>query len=173
MLKHSPEYYADKYKNTFMQMAFAIAENSVAERGKIGCVIYLNNHTLSTGWNGRESGSDSEVCEYKDYMLVDDAIRNTPEYCAKEWPLGDEKGNYKLVSYNHTVHAEDNAIRKLPEGSELLKGAILFSTRQPCLGCSDLIVAAGITKVYFKEAYRCDKGLTLLRDSNILVTQID
>ena len=145
MLKHSPEYYAEKYKHTFMQMAFAIAENSVAERGKIGCVIYLNNHTLSTGWNGRESGSDGEVCEYPDR----DETR--PD----------------------TIHSERNAIMKLPEGSELLKGAILFSTRQPCLGCSELIVAAGITKVYFKEAYRCDKGLRKLWECGILAYQID
>lgn len=61
MLKYSPAYYAEKYKHSFMTMAEAIAENSVAKRGKIGCVIYLSNHTLSTGWNGRESGSDSEV----------------------------------------------------------------------------------------------------------------
>lgn len=145
MLKHSPEYYAEKYKHSFMQMAFAIAENSVAERGKIGCVIYLNNHTLSTGWNGRESGSDSEVCEYPDR----DETR--PD----------------------TIHSERNAIMKLPEGSELLKGAILFSTRQPCLGCSELIVKAGITKVYYKEPYRCDKGLTSLKSSGIIVEQID
>ena len=145
MLKHSPEYYAEKYKNTFMHMAFAIAENSVAERGKIGCVIYLNNHTLSTGWNGRESGSDSEVCEYSDR----DETR--PD----------------------VTHAEDNAISKLPEGSELLKGAILFSTRQPCLGCSELIVDAGITRVYYKEAYRCNKGLRTLWDNGILAYQID
>ena len=145
MLKHSPEYYADKYKNTFMQMAFAVAENSVAERGRIGCVIYLNNHTLSTGWNGRESGSDSEVCEYSD----------------------------RDETRSDVTHAEDNAICKLPEGSDLLRGAILFSTRQPCLGCSELIVAAGITKVYFKEAYRCAKGLQYLWDNGILAYQID
>lgn len=144
MLKYSPAYYAEKYKHSFMAMAEAIAENSVAKRGKIGCVIYLSNHTLSTGWNGRESGSDSEVCEYpdRDETRVD------------------------------TLHAEFNAIHKLPEGSYLLVGAILFSTRQPCLGCSELIVNAGISKVYFKEPYRCDKGLQFLAANDIVVTQI-
>lgn len=144
MLKYSPAYYAEKYKHSFMAMAEAIAENSVAKRGKIGCVIYLSNHTLSTGWNGRESGSDSEVCEYpdRDETRVD------------------------------TLHAERNAISKLPEGSDLLVGAILFSTRQPCLGCSELIEKSGISKVYYKEPYRCDKGLTELRKAGIVVQQI-
>lgn len=173
MLKHSPEYYADKYRHSFMQMAYAVAENSVAVRRKVGCVIYLNNHTLSLGWNGRESGSDSEECEYKDYMTVDDAMREPIEYIETQWPLFDDEGSYGLVSYSETLHSEFNAISKLPEGSELLKGAILFVSTQPCKDCSGLIFKAGITKVYYKEPYRCDKGLTLLREANIVVEQID
>lgn len=172
MLKHPPQHYAAKYKQSFMNMAEAVAENSVAIRNKVGCVIYLNDHTLSLGWNGRESGSDSEVCEYKDYMLVDDAIRNDADYCGAQWPLGDEEGNYRLVTFEDTLHSEVNAISKITD-LELLKGAILFTTLQPCKNCGILIVESGITHVYYKHNYRCDLGLTYLITSGVQVYQIN
>ena len=172
MLKHPPQHYAAKYKQSFMNMAEAVAENSVAIRNKVGCVIYLNDHTLSLGWNGRESGSDEEACEYKEYMLVDDAIRNSAEYCGAQWPLGDEEGNYRLVTFEDTLHSEVNAISKITD-PELLKGAILFTNLQPCINCSKLIVESGITHVYYKHKYRCDEGLFFLQKNGILVEQIE
>ncbi len=146
MLKHTPLYYAEKYKHCYMRMAEVASQNSLAVRNQAGCIIYLNDHTLSPGWNGMFSGSDTEVCEYS---------------------LGGV-----LFSKHHVVHAEHNAILKVVS-PELLKGAILFTSLQPCLGCSKLIADAGITHVYYKYKYRCDKGLKYLERNGIVVEQID
>lgn len=137
-LLKSPDYYAEKYKTSFMDMAYAVASNSVATRRKVGCVIYLNNHTISIGWNGKPSGASTESCEGLDGLTLSDV-----------------------------AHAEQNALNKLPEGSKLLKGAILFCNTQPCLKCSKLIVDSGVAKVYYSEEYRSKDGREYLQKHSI------
>lgn len=155
-----------------MNMAEAVAENSVAIRNKVGCVIYLNDHTLSLGWNGQPSGSDREDCEdgLERYW---EAVR---EYAfdilnGKMWLL-DPTPTDHLTTKVGVLHAEFNALDKVADKS-LLEGAILFVSLQPCLLCSKLIVESGITHVYYKHKYRCDEGLIYLNGAGIVVTQID
>ena len=142
-LLKSPVYYAEKYKTSFMNMAYAVASNSVATRRKVGCVIYLSNHTISIGWNGQPSGTPTEDCEGVDGL-----------------------------TRGEVAHAEQNTLNKLPEGSKLLKGAILFCSTQPCLKCSKLIVDSGVAKVYYSEEYSSKEGKEYLQQHSIECVKI-
>ena len=50
----------------------------------------------------------------------------------------------------------------------------MFITLSPCIDCAKLIIASGITTVYFDEMYdkgNSDKAITLLVDNYINVVQ--
>lgn len=150
MLKHHPSYYAEKYKHHLMKSAFEWAKASKAVRLQVGCVIYLNNHTLSYGWNGQGSGSESEVCEVE---VI-------------------QEGLFSLVTHPGVIHAERNSIEKITDKS-LLVGAIVFTTHSPCENCSKLLVDSGVSMVYYSIPYRCDSGLNHLLKNGIIVEKLE
>jgi len=148
-LLKSPEYYAEKHKDLYMKMAKDIASSSKAVRAKVGSVVYLNNHTLSIGFNGQPSGWDTEVCEHN--------------------PLGLEGFN---VTCSTVIHAERNAIDKVTD-KELLKGAILFVNKAPCAGCSKLIIESGIRKVYYTDINNIlEEWMICLKKYGVSVTNL-
>lgn len=59
------------------------------------------------------------------------------------------------------VHAERDAIDWLAEPCKH-DGSVLYVTRQPCIDCAQLITAAGIRSVYYRDAHRNDWGLRWL-----------
>lgn len=142
-LLKSPDYYAEKHKDVYMEMARNVAGLSKAARAKVGSIIYLNNHTLSIGFNGQPSGFWTEICEHN--------------------PLGLD--NFS-VTCPTVIHSEQNAIDKITD-KELLKGAILFVSLCPCKQCAELIKESGITKVYYSEEYRSKDGMEYLRQHSI------
>ena len=141
MLNKHYTYYAEKYKHTLMQTALNWAACSPAKRKKVGAVVYMTDNNISNGFNAMPSGSSTEVCE-------------------------DEFG----VTKKEVRHAEINCLSKVAEASIVnLVGATLFVTLAPCSKCSDEIIKAGISKVYYKEIYRCTKGIEKLKNKGIQV----
>lgn len=67
----------------------------------------------------------------------------------------------------HTVHAESNIIAFCAKEGISTKGATLYVTLSPCEKCAELIVQAGITKVFYVEQYRDNTGLLILKSQNI------
>jgi dCMP deaminase len=76
-----------------------------------------------------------------------------------------------------TCHAEQNAIdlSKAP-----LKGAILFTTHEPCAACARSIIQNGIKHVYFatkmeKEHWKTSVqvGRMMLKEANVAVTRLN
>ena len=47
----------------YMQMAEVWAKRSKAVRKQVGAIMVKDNQIISDGYNGRPSGSDSDVCE--------------------------------------------------------------------------------------------------------------
>jgi dCMP deaminase len=148
-LLKSPTYYAEKHKDLYMKMAKEVASSSKAVRAKVGAVLYLNNHTLSIGFNGQPSGWDTEICEHN--------------------PLGLEGFS---VTQSSVIHAECNAIGKVTD-KELLKGAILFVNKAPCAGCSKLIIESGIRKVYYTDINNIpEEGMLALLKCKVSVSRL-
>lgn len=128
-----------------MKMAKVCAVSSVAGRLQVGCVILMNDLSLFHGWNGRPSGSDSEICECHDNKTLPDVI-----------------------------HAEDNAIRKVVNSFEVLhtRDSVAFVTHAPCVDCAQKLVDFGISKVYYGESYRCTSGVEVLLKSGVEVVKL-
>ena len=140
------KHYAQKYKQMYMRMAETCAEESVATRLQVGCVILTDKLAVFHGFNGMPSGSSSEECE--------DNNRTKPE----------------------VIHAEDNAIRKASQSLGLniydASGSVAFITHAPCKGCAQKLIDFGISTVYYKVSYKCKGGIDLLTQAGIEVNNV-
>ena len=132
-----------KFIKAFMKVAEVFAELSSAQRLKVGAILVKDCRIISVGYNGTLPGEDN-VCE-------------------------DENGNTK----SSVIHAEENLLMKLTKSSENSIDSVMFVTHSPCINCAKLIANSGIKTVYYKNEYRSDEGIKLLRTRNIDVFLLD
>ena len=132
----------DKWQLAYMDTAERFGALSTANRLKVGAIIVKDNRIISIGYNGMPSGWSNE-CE-------------------------DDEGNTKP----EVIHAEANAIAKLAGSHESGKGAEMYITHAPCIGCAKQIYGAGISSVYYKNEYKLTDGIEFLKKCGVGVYKI-
>ena len=164
-----------KFIDYFMKFASLTSTLSYAKRLQVGAVIVKgDSQIIATGYNGMPSGWDNN-CEHKEYKL--DSFRGEIDPMSfRPWteifPLIESDGRqYALKTRPEVLHAESNALMKVARSTESSEGATLFCTHAPCIDCAKLIYQAGISTVYYKEAYRDDSGVRFLTQGGINVHQ--
>ena len=65
------------------------------------------------------------------------------------------------------LHAEINALLKLDYNNP--KDKVMYLTLSPCENCAMAIINSGINKVVYKEKYRNEKGILLLKKSGVKI----
>ena len=145
-----------KYIDAHMKVAETYASLSTAVRLKVGAIVVKDNRVISIGYNGMPSGWDNNCEDEIGYVLDDNG------YVVET----------RLKTKSEVLHAETNAIAKLARSNESGLDAALFITHAPCLDCAKLIYQSGISKVYYRNAYRESAGIDFLKKSNINVEQI-
>ena len=129
----------------YMTCAEAHASLSKGVRAKVGVVIVTRNGTILGGCNGLAPGSSNEL-----------------EY------LGSE-GN--LVTKEETIHAELSAVLRAAREGVSVVGGTLYTTLSCCKRCSEMVAAAGISRVVYKEEYRDTSGIENLKKLGVIVEQ--
>ena len=130
----------------YMKIAQAHAELSKAIRAKVGACIVTQHGVILGGCNGMAPGG-SNTLEY-------------PE-------------NGKLVTKPEVIHAELSCILKAAKEGVSIVNSTLYVTLSCCLPCSEMITAAGVSRVVYLDDYRCTKGLDNLILNGIEVTQLE
>lgn len=130
-----------QFDESYLEMAAVWAKNSYCQRRKVGALIVKDRMIISDGYNGTPVGFEN-CCE-------------------------DENGFTKA----YVLHAEANAITKVAKSGNNSSGATLYVTDAPCLECSKLIIQAGITRVVYKQEYRIEDGIDLLKRAGIEVVK--
>ena len=144
-----------------MKAAEVYSQLSSAIRLQVGCVVVKDNTIIGIGYNGMPSGWDNN-CEQRTYVELD-----------KKYQFLDEDGShYSLKTRPEVLHAETNAIAKVARSTNSSDGASLFVTHAPCLDCAKIIHQAGISSVYYRNAYRDDIGVKFLEKCKITVEQV-
>lgn len=118
-----------------IQIAMLISERATCLRRKVGAVVAMEGRIISTGYNGPAYGL--QHCG--------------PDTCNLEH------------SCTRAAHAEANAIAAAAKFGVSLQGATLYCTLSPCTTCANLIINAGIKKVYYLNEYRVNDGILLLK----------
>lgn len=136
----------EKHKLMYMEMAKVAAKQSYAKRLQVGAIAVKDHRILSVGYNGTFPGADNN-CE----NLIDG----------------------KLVTKKEVIHAEMNLIYKLARDGESGADADLFITHAPCFECAKAILSVGFKKVWFRNEYKSDEGIQLLKANGIDVEKVD
>ena len=127
-----------------MRSAQAYALSSYAQRLKVGCVIVdeQTDQPVAIGWNGTAPGAPN-VCETE----VDG----------------------QLVSVG-VIHAEENALMRIPEAVDNRVDLTMFVSHSPCPVCTQLIIkSCAIKKVYYNVPYRITDGIVEMMNAGIEV----
>lgn len=128
-----------------MEFAVTVAKRSTCLRRRVGAVVVFGGRPLSIGYAGAPEGMPH--C--------------TPETCNVDNPC------------KNTIHAEANAIAWASRYGVSTQGGILYTTCSPCESCAKLILAAGISKVFYRELYRDVDPIELLVRGGIRVAELN
>ena len=122
-----------------MRAAYLWAERSTCDRLHVGAVIARDNRIVATGYNG----APSKVA-----------------HC-------DHRGEDADTACRRAVHAEANAIAFAARHGIAVEGSTIYTTHMPCSSCAQLIINAGVEKIFYHREYESanGSGYRLLREA--------
>lgn len=132
----------------FMEITGVVAQRSTCLRRKVGALLVKDKHILASGYNGAPSGLAhcSEVGCLRDQLKIPSGERH--ELC-------------------RGIHAEQNAIVQCAIHGVSLAGATIYSTTQPCVLCSKMLINARIKRIVYQGDYPDELSLKLLQEAEI------
>ena len=142
-----------KWVRMYLDIADRLAQESHANRLKVGAVFVSPDGVMSTGINGLPAGTTND-CEYQ---------------------VWNNQGTFDLKTKDEVSHAEENLFGKLMRQGVVTKGGSIFLTHAPCIHCAKIMIVAGIKEVFFSTYYRgssCD-GIEWLENNGIHVLRVD
>lgn len=136
------------WQEYFMNLAMTVSQRGTCDRAYVGCVIVnKENRIVSTGYNGSIKGNPH--CDEIGHTMRDG-------HCIA------------------TIHAEMNALLYCAKEGISVNGCIAYVTHFPCLNCTKSLIQAGISKIYYNNAYRVDDyAKELLERNKIPYIKID
>lgn len=136
---------------TYLQLAEKLAECRVyATRAQVGALLVKNKTILAEGYNGMPAGMPNEDVE----GIGSDGLLHTS-------PL--------------VIHAEANVFDKLSKNGSTngARGATLYCSYSPCFPCALRIINNGIKRVVYRNFYRDQSGIPILRKAGVKVVQLE
>jgi dCMP deaminase len=133
-----------------MSIAREVATRSTCPRLAVGAVIVRDRRILTTGYNGSPSGLPH--CDDVGCLI---RIVDGRESCQR------------------TLHAEQNAIIQAAYHGVSVTGATIYTTHQPCLLCTKMIINAGIETVYYGQGYPDPLAVELANEAGLDVTKLE
>ncbi len=116
----------------YMSIAIAVRARADCTGNRVGAILVRNDRIISTGYNGTPHG-------------MPNCSEGGCHRCAHRHAYESGK-DYDLCI---CVHAEQNALLAAARFGIATEGAVLYSTMQPCFGCSKEIIQAKINAVYY------------------------
>lgn len=139
---------ASQYKLdiAYMKIAMAHAELSKGTRAKVGACLVTEHGVILGGCNGMAPGGS-----------------NTLEVMH----------NGELITKSEVIHAELSCILKAAKEGVSVVNSTLYVTLSCCLSCSEMITAAGVSRVVYLRPYRTLRGLQNLASHGVEVTKLE
>jgi len=122
----------DKY---FLLQCRLIASRSTCMRRKVGALIVVEKHIISTGYVGQFSG-----------------VSHCTDVGCRKLKYGNDN-NFCIA-----VHAEENALLQAARLGTSVRGGTLYSSLQPCRQCLKMAVVAGIKRIVYERPYSIDSS---------------
>ena len=134
----------------FMAIAELAATRSTCLRRQVGAVIVKDKKILATGYNGAPAGLKHclDIGCLRDKLKIPSGERH--ELC-------------------RATHAEQNAIVQAALFGVSINGSTMYSTTQPCILCTKLIINAGIKKIIIRDRYPDRMSMQMLKEAKVEV----
>ncbi len=132
----------------FMQIAQVAASRSTCLRRQVGAVIVKDKQILSTGYNGSPSG-----------------LRHCGEVGCLRQSLDIPPGERTEIC--RAVHAEQNALLQAAKHGVAIEGADMYTSVQPCVQCTKMIINAGIRRVIYARPYPDLMAMEMAKESGL------
>jgi len=135
----------------FMEITQIVAGRSTCLRRKVGAVLVKDKHILATGYNG----APSELAHCWETGCLREA-QNIPSGQRHELCRG--------------LHAEQNAIIQCALHGVNITGATIYTTTEPCVLCSKMLINAQIKRIVYQGFYPDPLARSLLEEAGIELT---
>jgi len=172
-----------------MTIAENVASFSKARRTKVGAILVKDKHIIAEGYNGTVQGHEPDILEH--FLPVNDVVPSTLKdidiletitcpVCngakhvqsslylePKECSSCKGQGSLKVLDktdHDNTFHAEANLLLFCARKGISTDGADMYVTLSPCTNCANLILQAGIKRVFYRNEYSTVQGLDKLRE---------
>lgn len=134
----------------FMHIAELAATRSTCLRRQVGAVIVKDKKILATGYNGAPSGLKHclDIGCLREKLKIPSGERH--ELC-------------------RATHAEQNAIVQAALFGVSIQDSAMYSTTQPCILCTKLIINAGIKKIVIQDSYPDRMSEEMLKEAKVKV----
>jgi dCMP deaminase len=128
---HQPSTRPDR-EEYYMAIAMAVRSRADCVGNRVGAVLVLDDRIISTGYNGTPAN-----------------MKNCTEGGCERCLNRDKYASGTFYDLCICVHAEQNAILAAARFGIATEGAVLYSTMQPCFGCTKELLQAGVRAVNY------------------------
>jgi dCMP deaminase len=134
----------------FMRIAELAATRSTCLRRQVGAVIVKDKKILATGYNGAPSGLKHclDIGCLREKLKIPSGERH--ELC-------------------RATHAEQNAVAQAALFGVSIRDGVMYSTNQPCILCTKLIINAGIKKIVIRDSYPDRMSMDMLKEAKVKI----
>ena len=132
----------------FLKVASVVATRSTCLRRTVGALVVKDRRILTTGYNGAPRG-----------------ISHCLDIGCRRAEAGAESGRAHELCRG--LHAEQNTIVQAAIHGVSIDGGSLYSTHQPCVLCTKMLISAGLLAIYYVEPYPDELSLQLLDEAGI------
>jgi len=153
-------------RDIFMNLAFMLSFKSTCRRGNAGCVIVKDGRIVSVGYNGVPSKAteciEREECRQQGSMV---------KFSLNIW---EPQRDVEIQSDGcfDSLHAETNAFGFCLRNGIDTSDCVVFLTMSPCKSCAQLMVAAGVKRIYYSDFSRTMDGLAYLKTYGVEAVQL-
>lgn len=126
----------------FMELAQVVAKRSTCNRRSVGAVLVREKRILTTGYNG--SPPKLPHCHDVGCLMVEG-------HCVR------------------AIHAEQNAIIQAALHGIDLSGSTCYVTSSPCVHCSKMLIAAGVKRIVYLDAYTESIGHQMAQEAGVVL----
>jgi dCMP deaminase len=130
----------------FMEVARTVATRATCPRASVGAVLVREHRILTTGYNG------------------------APSRVAHCTEVGCEMVGAHCV---RAVHAEANAIVQGALHGVSLDASTAYTTHQPCVHCSKLMISAGVARIVYATPYPDPFAQMLLGEAGVALVHFE
>lgn len=132
----------------FMRITKEVAKRSTCLRRQVGAILVKDKHILTTGYNGAPTGlphCDDVGC-LRERLAVPSGER--AELC-------------------RGLHAEQNAIIQAAVHGVQIRGATVYSTTQPCILCTKMLINAGVVRIVYEGSYPDELSRSMMDEAGL------